>query len=95
MRDRELAFLSIRFRRRGGGEVTEAASRSSAATAPEYQRVAPTVAEHGGGQKRDARDGAGAPAVNAPGAQMLNVIGGVITGRVCGRENTQDAQGEL
>lgn len=75
--------------------MTEAASPSSAATTPEYQRAAPTVSEHGGGKRGDASDGAGAPAANPPGAQMLNVIGGIIAGRRCGWGNTRGAQGEL
>lgn len=63
----------------------------SAAPAPEYQRAAPAE----GGVKRDVSGGAGASAMNAPGDRMLNVIRGIITGRRCGRETTQDAQGEL
>lgn len=83
-------FLRITFRRRGSDEVTEAASPSCTATTPEYQRAAPTVSERG-----DASDGAGTPAVNPPGAQMLNVIGGIIAARRRGWGNTQDAEGEL
>lgn len=78
--------------------MTEAASPGSAATTPEYQRAAPTVSERGGGvggKRGDASDGAGAPAANPPGAQMLNVIGGIIAGRRCGWGNTRAAQGEL
>ena len=78
-------LLSIRLGRRGSDQATEAASPTSAATAPEYQRAAPTVTRHGG-HKRDASDGAGASAKNTPGARMLNVIRGKITGRRCGRK---------
>lgn len=35
------------------------------------------MSKQGGGQKRDVGDGA----INTPGARMLNVIGGIITGR--------------
>lgn len=80
---------------RGSNEGIEAANPASAAPSPEYQRAAPAVSAHSGGHKRDVSDGAGASAMNAPGARMLNVIRGIITGRRCGRETTQDAQGEL